>query len=347
MLCLVCACMSLSACNKKSTSPGSKSPVYSNYSTYVFFGTDSRAAGDDWKTDDSTGTEGAPSSDVIMLLTVNNDTDEAKILSVYRDTMLDVAGDGTDFEKCNTAYRDGGAYGAIDMLEKNLDLHIDGYVTANFMSVADAIDLLGGVDVDIEDVKTTESHKDAGDDVVDIMNNLIDEMNSIYGSSTPHIEHAGKQTLTGLQSVAYSRVRYTEGSDMVRTERQRNVVALMAQKLKSVDTETQHTVLKEMYKKVDTDMAENELMSLFDVLVDYDLGSMKGFPFHLNRLFDDEKGAMYVPCDLETNVAELHSLIYDNNDYTPSSTVTSYSKGIEEESGMTADSADESLSAYN
>lgn len=335
--------LALTGCAEKAEETRESYTSYENYSTYVFLGVDSRAEGEDWKTDTSTGTEGAPSSDVIMLLTINNDTQEAKVLSVFRDTMLDVAGDGSDFEKCNTAFRDGGAYGAIDMLERNLDLRIDGYVTANFMTVADAIDLLGGVTVNIEDEDTAKVYSDSnkGNNVVDVMNAYITEMNGIYSLDTPLIEHAGEQTLTGLQAVAYSRVRYTEGFDIRRTERQRNVVALMAKKLKDADSDTQKNVLKEMYKKVDTDLTETELMSIFDILIDYDLDDMDGFPKHTKLQLFGKKGYMYVPCDLITNVAGLHAFLYNNDSYEPGSLVMQYDQLIKDESGLTAYDADE------
>ena len=338
----------ITGCSKDSSQEVAKGTVYNDYGTYVFFGVDSRAEGDDWINDQSTGSEGAPSSDVIMLLTVDKESKEAKIISVYRDTMLDVAGDGSDFEKCNTAYRESGPYGAIDMLEKNLDLHIDGYATANFMTVADAIDMLGGVTVDVEDENTYDivSEKTGMKNVVDTTNGYIKEMNRIYNTDTPLLEQAGEQTLTGLQAVAYSRVRYTEGSDRKRAERQRNVVFLMAQKLKDSDTETQHKVIKEMYKEIDTDLDESELSSLFDSIIGYDLDELTGFPFFMTNIIDDIKGEMLVPCDLKANVTKLHSFMYDNDEYLPSDTVLKYDKLITEETGFEADDVNEALTEF-
>ena len=231
------------------------------------------------------------------------------------------------------------------MLEKNLDLHIDGYVSANFMAVADAIDLLGGVTVNVEDEETYEVVSDSKGlkNVVDTTNMYINEMNNIYHTDTPMLEHPGEQVLTGMQAVAYSRVRYTQGSDRKRTLRQRNIVLLMAQKLREADTETQNNVLKEMYKKVDTDLAENELLSIFDNIIGYDLGDLSGFPVFMSGYVSEEKGEMLIPCDLSSNVNELHMFLYDNNDYKPSKTVLKYSKLIEDETGLTADDANEEL----
>ena len=348
ILCCVALVLSMAGCKKEEPEPVEEAPSSDNYSTYAFFGSDSRMAGEDWKTDTTTGTQGVPSSDVIMLLSINEDTGEARISSVYRDTMLDVGGEGSDLQKCNVAFQRGGAYGAMDMLERNLDTEIRGYVTANFMTVADAIDMLGGIEVDIEDQETnSDKNKEKGlYDVVDTANKYIDEMNRLYGTDTPHIEHAGRQTLSGLQAVAYSRVRYTDGGDMRRAQRQRNVVALMAEKLKSADADTQRSVLKQMYQEVDTDLSEEELMDLFDHLIGYDLDDLGGFPYKMGNYIDEEKGDMLVPCDLVTNVKELHAFRYGEEDYEPSETVKEYDRLIKEETGLEAKDAIEALSSY-
>ena len=320
-------------------------PDYDSYNTYAFFGVDSRASEDeDWKTDESTGTEGAPSSDVIMLMRIDPDTDAVRVISVYRDTMLDVAGDGSDFEKCNTAFRNSGAYGAIDMLEKNLDIRISGYVTANFLSVADAIDALGGIEVDVEDQEVMDAYKQSGNDVVDIMNNFIDELNQIYHKDTPHVTGPGRQTLSGIQAVAYSRVRYTQGGDLQRSVRQRTVLALMIDKLREADAQTQKQALKDIYPSIDTDLSEGELMDLFDDLDGLDVSEMEGFPYY--KAFyntDTEKGNMFVPCDLADNVTELHRRVYGESEYSPNETVLKYNELIIQESGLSADDASESL----
>lgn len=348
VLCCAALMLAMAGCKKEEPEAAADIPSSDNYSTYVFLGSDSRATGEDWKTDTETGTRGVPSSDVIMLLSVNKDTGEARIVSVYRDTMLDVAGDGSDFQKCNVAFQRGGAYSSIDMLEKNLDTEISGYVTANFMTVADAIDMLGGVEVDVEDEETyADKYREQGlYDVVDTANRYIDELNRIYGKDTPHIEHAGLQTLSGIQAVAYSRVRYTTGSDRRRAERQRNVVALMAEKLKTADADTQRSVLKQMYQEVDTDLSEDELVKLFDQLIGYDLDDMGGFPYKMGNVIDEEKGNMLIPCDLVTNVKELHAFLYADEDYEPSETVKKYNDLIKEETGLDAEDADEALSTF-
>ena len=109
------------------------------YQTIAMFGLDNR----------SNGNLSQGRSDVIMLANINNDTKEVKLVSVYRDTYLDT-GDGI-FQKCNAAYAKGGPEQAISMLNVNLDLNITDYVTVDFNSIIECVDLLGGVDMEITD----------------------------------------------------------------------------------------------------------------------------------------------------------------------------------------------------
>ena len=318
-------------------------PDYESYNTYVFFGVDSRADDSSWKDgDDKTGTEGAPSSDVIMLIRIDEENGDVKVTSVYRDTMLDVTGEG-DLDKCNAAYRIGDAYGAIAMLENDLDLKITGYASANFIAVADAIDILGGVTVDVKKEKVQDVYRESGDNSIDVINKLIDELNKVYDRKSPHIKGPGKQTLDGIQAVAYSRQRYTEGSDMARSMRQRDIFTLMVQKLKKADTKTQHKVLKEMYPTIDTDMNEADLMSLFDTLIGFDLGDMEGFPYYKKAKLH-KKFWYLVPTDLVSNVTELHKRMYGEEDYAPTGDVIEVNDEIIEETGLTKDDVDEKIS---
>ena len=88
-------------------------------------------------------------TDCIIVASLNNETKEIKMVSVYRDTLLDLS-EGT-YQKCNAAYSYGGPVTAINMLNMNLDLDIQDYVTVDFGAISDAIDLLGGVEIDVTD----------------------------------------------------------------------------------------------------------------------------------------------------------------------------------------------------
>lgn len=109
---------------------------------------------------------------------------------------------------------------AISMLNKNLDLDITDFVTVDFTAVADVVDALGGIDIDVQE-----------DEIVHL-NNYQVEGSQVTGKEIVPVEYAGLQTLNGLQALSYCRIRYTEGSDFKRTERQRTVLQKILEKAK-------------------------------------------------------------------------------------------------------------------
>ena len=90
-------------------------------------------------------------SDTIMIASINQDTGECKLVSVYRDTYLNLGNDS--YNKCNAAYAKGGPEQAINMLNMNLDMNITDFVTVGFAGLADTIDALGGVYIDVDDAE--------------------------------------------------------------------------------------------------------------------------------------------------------------------------------------------------
>ena len=144
----------------------------------------------------------------------------SKLISVYRDTFLNVKDD--TYGKINSAYAKGnGAKGAIAALNKNLNLDIVDYVVVDFGALVDAVDLLGGVELTLTDQE------------VQIMNdNYIDEINSVTNHNSSKLSGGGVHTVDGVQALAYCRIRYTAGNDFKRTERQRTVLTKMIEKAK-------------------------------------------------------------------------------------------------------------------
>ena len=160
-------------------------------------------------------------TDCIIVASLNNETKEIKMVSVYRDTLLDLS-EGT-YQKCNAAYSYGGPVLAINMLNMNLDLDIQDYVTVDFGAIADAIDLLGGVDIEV-----TEEE-------LPYINQYIPETANSAGKSANYLSSAGLQTLDGTQATTYARIRSTAGGDFTRTERQRPCNREKFEKAKSAD----------------------------------------------------------------------------------------------------------------
>ena len=262
--------------------------IMNEYTTIALFGLDNR----------SNGNLSSGRSDVIMVATINNDTKEVKICSVYRDSYLDV-GNGT-FKKCNSAYAEGGPEQAINMLNKNLDLAITDYVTVDFNAVVECIDLLGGVEVTVTD------------DEANWMYGYMDEIAKLTGNDYELLPGAGTYTLDGVQACAYARIRMGDGSDYRRTERQRLIVSQMVEKAQKSDLATLNKIINAMFDKIQTSFSNTELLELAAQVFDYKLGEMSGFPFLKNAVTLGSKGNVVVPCTLESNVTALHEFLYGN-----------------------------------
>jgi anionic cell wall polymer biosynthesis LytR-Cps2A-Psr (LCP) family protein len=107
------------------------------YTNIALFGLDNR----------SVGNYAWGNSDTIMIASINNDTKEVKLVSVYRDTYLSI-GEGK-FNKANSAYNLGGVERAVKMLNANLDLSITDYVCVDWAALIEAIDALGGIELQV------------------------------------------------------------------------------------------------------------------------------------------------------------------------------------------------------
>ena len=158
-------------------------------------------------------------SDTIMIASVNLDTGDCKLVSVYRDTYLNLSNDS--YNKCNAAYAKGGPMQAINMLNMNLDMNITDFVTVGFAGLSDTIDALGGVMIDVDDAELLH------------INNYQKTMAKDLKRDYTPVNSTGYQLLDGLQATAYCRIRYTAGDDFKRAERQREVLMAVVDKAKS------------------------------------------------------------------------------------------------------------------
>ena len=270
-------------------------------------------------------------SDVIMIASINNDTKEVKLISVYRDTFLDTEplSPENSLHKCNRAYDVGGAEQAIQMLNKSLDLDIHNYITVDFKAVTDVVNLLGGVEVDVTSSEVFYINKHAKTTA------------KATGITTNEIYGAGVHLLDGTQATAYCRIRSTAGSDFKRAERQRRVINELVKKAKASDIETLNNIINTVFPEIYTSYTNAELITLASAMLDYELSDTAGFPFSKNAItLGKGIGAVVVPCDLASNVTALHKFLYDDENYVPSNTVQAYSTAIQTMTGMGASSGD-------
>ena len=291
--------------------------TFEGNTTIALFGLDNREQ----------GVYDTGNSDVIMIMNINNDTKEVSLVSVYRDTYLNIAGEGEEekFRKANTAYAAGGAEQAVTMLNRNLDLDIDNYVAFDFKSVAEAIDILGGVEIDIESQAE-----------MDYLNDYISYTSEYVGGSDETVDHLGKQTLNGVQAVSYARIRYTTGGDFKRAERQRRVLNELIKKAKSASLTELNELVNTIFPEVSTDLTQKDIISMMPVMLKYDMANSGGFPYDKTTDTPSKKiGSIVIPCDLESNVIQLHKQLFGTEDYQPSEKVQSYNDTIIDLTGKT------------
>lgn len=291
--------------------------TFEGNTTIALFGLDNR----------DQGVYDTGNSDVIMVMNINNDTKEVSQVSVYRDTYLNIAGEGEEekFRKANAAYSAGGAEQAVTMLNRNLDLDIDNYVAFDFKSVAEAIDILGGVEIDIESQAE-----------MDYLNDYISYTSEYVGGSDEMIDHLGKQTLNGVQAVSYARIRYTAGGDFKRAERQRRVLNELIKKAKDASLTELNELVNTIFPEVSTDLTQKDIISMMPVMLKYDMANSGGFPYDKTTDTPSKKiGSIVIPCDLESNVIQLHKQLFGTEDYQPSETVQSYNDTIIDLTGKT------------
>lgn len=258
-------------------------------------------------------------SDTIIVCSVNMDTYEVRLISVYRDTYLNLGND--TYNKCNIAYAKGGQEMALSMLNMNLDMYITDYVTIGFSGLIEAIDALGGIEMDITQVEISHLNN--------YQISMAEDMDITY---TP-VKEAGKQTLNGLQATAYCRIRYTAGDDFRRAQRQRDVLAAMLEKAKTASVSNLTKMMNALLPNVSTSLKVEDMIPVMGMLTKYKVTVSEGFPFESNRgsWTVGSKGSCVIPLTLEENVTLLHEILFEKEAYNTSKEVKTYSKLIEEE----------------
>ena len=303
--------------------------VLSGYTNIALFGIDKRA------TDGGYG-----NSDTEMIASINNDTKEVRIVSLYRDTYMrvdeDSEGNGI-YKKCNAAFNIGEPEKAISMMNTNLDLDIQDYVAVDFSAMSKIVDCLGGLDIPLtyqEIIHTNNYCKGTSEetgtsyDPIPIPDPKPENEAEIYG--TYH--------LNGVQVTSYCRIRQTASMDMGRTERQRRVLGLLAEKAKKSSLTTLLNVLDEVFPMVQTSFSKSELIKLGSSILSYKFGETIGFPASYVMGPEVTKPVTgldcLIPTTLEVNVRYLHEFLFASEAYEPSDTVKIRSDFVADKTGF-------------
>ena len=241
-------------------------------------------------------------SDCIIIASINNKTKEVKLVSVYRDTYVQIEGHGLD--KITHAYSYGEAPLAIKTLNTNLDLNIKEFVTVNFDAVKEIIDDIGGIQMNI----TSEE--------------------------APHISgitKAGTYNLTGEQALAYARIRYASGGDYKRTERMRDVLTAVANKVKTFNISQLNSLVDQILPRVYTNITASDIFALLPSATSFKITESIGWPYETKgKTMDRWYG---IPITLESNVTRLQQEVFENKNYTPSEAVKQISDDIVAKTG--------------
>ena len=291
-----------------------QAPQMTGYTTYALFGLDHRSRNEKLNTENS---------DTIIIASINNGTKAVKLVSVYRDTLLNVKDD--TYSKANAAYALGGPAQAVNMLNTNLDLNITDYVSIDFDALVTVVDCLGGLDIPLSYAEIVH------------MNNYCVETAEETGKSYTPVELPepkpedqeaifGTYHLNGVQATSYCRIRYTASLDMGRTERQRRVIQMIVDKAKKAGLSTIFDIMDQVFPMVKTSVSKTEILKLIPAMIGYSIDETTGFP--QDYKFATVKGSVIVPTTLDSNVLKLHQFLYGNTNYTPTQDVLNKSAQI-------------------
>ena len=284
------------------------------YRNIVLFGVDNQ--------DNQISSKGSR-TDSIIIASINKSNKDVKLMSIYRDTFVSING---DYDKINAAYAYGGPELAIQTINRNLDLNVEDYATINFKALADAVDIVGGIEL------TIKSEKE-----LDNLNDYIGNMNKINGGDSPTFQDVGTYTFDGNQAVAYSRIRYMEGGDHERANHQRLVLLGLSDQLKAKPWKIP-TLISKVLPQCKTSLSSSDLAMLTMSGVRMNLKDSQGYPFHS---VDARYNGIYYGFPLRTsesledyssgvayNAALAHQYLFGTENYQPSEELEKIGKKV-------------------
>jgi len=184
--------------------------------------------------DTQQGTQGR--ADAILLASIDREKNAIKLCSIARDTKAEIANHGT--HKLNAAFAYGGGDLMLQTINENFNLHVTSYIAVNFSEMADIVDQLGGVEVELSDGER-----------------------QALGALADGLTTGSQVHLNGAQAVAYSRIRHLDNDD-VRTSRQREVLSSLLERVRSMDADTYPDVMDQLLRTCTSNLSQSDLMAL-------------------------------------------------------------------------------------
>lgn len=206
---------------------------------------------------DSRKQGGAGRSDVMILISINEDTEKIHMTSIMRDCYVSIPKRGNN--RINAAYAFGGGSLLLDTIESNFAVSVDRYVAFDFYSFVDIVDSMGGIEIDVSQEE------------IPVLNGYVKELNRLNGrpEDTYLVTEAGSQLLNGTQALGYVRIRYVGNGDFERTERQRIVLGKLFEKAKTMNLLELNDLLNVFLPEIKTNLTQEEILSLAMKAVSY------------------------------------------------------------------------------
>ena len=254
-------------------------------------------------------------ADAIMVLSLEEETGNVKLMSLYRDTYMKF-GDSGSYGKITDANRIGGPELMMQTLNQTLDLNIHQFVVVNFKIVADLVNAVDGITVNVEDYEIQQLNKYTAQTAA-----------NIGQKEYKLVEQPGKQKLEGVQAVSYGRIRKGVGDDFKRTERMRVVISKVFSKLQKATPKELNKLLNKMLPQVQTNIKTKDMLILASQLPNYKISGSEGWPYDVTTGYIG--GISYVFAnDLLSNTIALHDKMFGQKDYIPSPVVNEINNEI-------------------
>ena len=237
-------------------------------------------------------------SDSMIIATIDNNNKKVKLTSLFRDTLVDIPGHGE--AKLNSAYMLGGPELLLETVKETYNVSIDKYIIINFWGFETIVDYIGGIEVDVKDYQLEELNKYIGE--------------STGGNDCP-VEKAGIQTLNGKQALSYARIRYNVGDEYERTDRQREVIFKVIEKLQNTKPSKYLGIMNTMLEYIKTNIDPLEALNMAYTIYKFPSLDVEQLQIPLVALSETrnykELGSVFLMDRLQ-NASVLYNFIYEN-----------------------------------
>lgn len=245
---------------------------------------------------DSRGTDDVQCrADAVMVVSMDNRTHSIKLISLMRDSGVTIEG-RSSADKLTHSYAYGGVGLLVNTINDNFGLDIQRFVMLDFSSSSALIDLVGGIEIDVQPKE------------VKYANQSINEQNMLMGTEVPLLENSGLQTLSGIQAIAWSRIRHAD-SDFMRTSRQRAVASALIKKVASQNVLKQLAFLDNSAGMFETNMTQADLLRVGTVAIGL-VGNIIEYRIPDDGLYTIQENPWMMIIDWEQQIPKLHEYIW-------------------------------------